>query len=259
MQSTIVRLAGLALVLGGAMAAMPAQAAPEEIQVYMDEIDAKGAVGLDVHLNDVFTGEGGADYPGGEASLHRVRVTPEFSLGLGGGFEGGVYLPLATIAGDGKFRVEGFKLRMKWINPQHKATGFYYGANFEIGRVNYRLDQNPWNAEFKTILGWRGGRWSLAANGNFDFPVSGPVKLPLTIQIATRATYAVTPDLALGVESYNDVGTFTRLGHLGENEQIGFAVATTHIGGFDFDFGIGRGYAGSADHLVGRVIVGVPL
>ena len=75
----------------------PALAAPEEVQVYMDELGAKGEVGLDLHLNHVAEGSFTPDYPGQQSGLHRWRLTPEFSLGLGHGFEAGLYLPLATL------------------------------------------------------------------------------------------------------------------------------------------------------------------
>jgi hypothetical protein len=39
-----------------AAAAGAAQAAPEEVQVYMNEMSAPGAFGLDVHVNDVVSG-----------------------------------------------------------------------------------------------------------------------------------------------------------------------------------------------------------
>lgn len=239
--------------------AQPALAAPEEIQVYQDEIGPRGKVGLDVHLSDVFTGEGGADYPGGEPSLHRIRITPEFSLGLGSGFEAGLYLPLATIAGDGTLRAQGIKTRLKWIAPHNPDRGFYWGGNFEIGRVAYRLDQNPWNAEFKGIAGWRGGRWSLAANANVDFTVSGPAPGPATLELATKVEYAVTPTLALGVENFNEIGPFRRLGFLGENAHTSLGTVSTRLGGFDFAFGLGAGYGTNGDHLLTRLIVGVPL
>jgi len=251
----IVRLGLLAL---GMLCGTAARATDEEIQVYVDDIGAKGAVGLDIHINHVLAGDPGADYPGGEPSLHRLRVTPEFSLGLGNGFEAGLYLPLATIASDDVFRIQGVKFRMKWIAPHDEMKGFYWGANFEIGRVAYRLDQNPWNAEFKTIAGWRGGKWNLAVNGNLDFKVSGPVPAPATFQLATKAAYSITPGFALGIESYNDFGTFDRFGVFSENEQATYLTADTHIGKWDLNLGVGWGYAASADHLIAKMIVGVP-
>lgn len=248
-----------AIILAAAIPFAPAHAADEEIQVYMDEIGPRGAIGLDIHLNHVLDGDLGADYPGAEPGLHRLRITPEFSLGLGGGFEVGAYMPLATIARDNVLRIQGVKLRLKWIAPHDEEKGVYWGANFEIGRVAYRLDQNPWNAELKTIAGWRGNGWNLAVNGNFDFKVSGPAAAPLTFQLATKASYALTRGFALGIESYNDFGAFSRFGDFAANEQATYLTADTHIGKWDFNLGIGRGYAASDDHLVAKMVVGVPL
>jgi hypothetical protein len=255
------RAAASAAVMGLAFAgaAEPAQAADEEIQVYMDEIGPKGAVGLDIHVNHVLSGDRGADYPGGEPSLHRLRVTPEFSLGLGGGFEAGAYLPLTTLAADGVYRVQGVKLRMKWIAPHDEAKGFYWGLNFELGRVAHRLDENPWNAELKSIAGWRGGKWNLAVNGNLDFKVSGPVPAPATFQLATKASYNLTPGFALGVESYNDFGAFAHFGKFADNEQMTYLTADTHLGKWDFNIGLGEGYGTSGDHLVAKLVIGVPI
>jgi hypothetical protein len=58
------------------LAAQPAKAAPEEIQVYMDEMDKPGHFGLDTHLNYVTDGTYTDDYPGQQQALHRLRITP---------------------------------------------------------------------------------------------------------------------------------------------------------------------------------------
>ncbi|MBC7492425.1 MAG: hypothetical protein H7241_08290, partial [Novosphingobium sp.] len=76
------RITKAALLMAGLIAPVVAHAAPEEIQVYLDEINRPGEVGLDVHINHVLSGDGSPDYPGAESSLHRLRITPEFSLGL---------------------------------------------------------------------------------------------------------------------------------------------------------------------------------
>ncbi|PEL48011.1 hypothetical protein CN633_31895, partial [Bacillus toyonensis] len=58
--------------LAGAMAlATPCRAAPEEIQVYMDEMDQPGHFGLDTHINDVTAGTPTDEYPGQQQALHR--------------------------------------------------------------------------------------------------------------------------------------------------------------------------------------------
>ncbi len=49
-------IAGVALA-AAVIAATPAAAAPEEIQVYMDEMSDPGQFGLDIHNNYVLTGD----------------------------------------------------------------------------------------------------------------------------------------------------------------------------------------------------------
>ena len=242
----------------GLVLAVPAHAADEEIQVYMDELNPAGAIGLDVHVNDVLDGDGTPAYPGAESTLHRWRVTPEFSLGLGGGFELGAYLPLATVGRDGVGRVEGAKARLKWLAP-HKEQGFYWGANFEIGRVDHRADENPWNGEFKLIAGWRDEKWTLAANANIDFTVSGPNPAPASAQLATKIGYAVAPGVILGVENYNGLGEFRSLGHLDRQEHATFLTADFPLGKWEVNAGIGRGYGTSADKTIVKLVLGVPI
>jgi hypothetical protein len=244
-------------VSGVLVVAAPARAADEEIQVYMDELNAPGEVGLDVHVNDVLEGDRTPDYPGAESSLHRWRITPEWSLGVGGGFELGAYLPLTTIGNDGVFRVEGAKARVKWLAP-HGDKGFYWGANLEVGRVARRLDEDPWNGEFKFIAGWRDERWTLAANANIDFVISGPVRSPATVQVATKIGYAVAPDVIVGVESYNGVGEFSSLGFR-DQEQATFLTADFPLGKWKFNAGFGKGYGASADSTIVKFVISVPI
>jgi len=239
-------------------AATQAHAADEEIQVYMDELNPAGRFGLDVHVNDVLRGDRAPAYPGAETNLHRWRVTPEFSLGLGHGFELGAYLPLATIAPDGVLRVQGVKGRLKWLAP-HKDEGFYWGLNFEIGRVGHRLDQNPWNSELKLIGGWRRGKWIAAVNGNIDFTVSGPAPAPATFELASKLGYALTPVLTLGIESYDGMGELKSWGHLSQNEHASYLVLDAKLGKWDVNAGIGKGYGANGDDVVLKFVIGVPI
>lgn len=81
-----------------------AQAADEEIQVYMDEMNPIGGYGLDLHLNYVPDGRGrNLDYAGQASSQGRFRITPEFSYGLTSEIELGAYLPLMEINSSGSF------------------------------------------------------------------------------------------------------------------------------------------------------------
>lgn len=247
-------LATLAL----AVSARPAQAAPEEVQVYTNDINAPGQVGLELHVNHVATGDPTPDYPGGQSSTGRLRVTPEWSYGIDEHFELGVYLPLTTIDNHGTFRADGYKIRLKWL-PQHSERGVYYGINYEVGREDHHLDQNPWNNEVKLIGGWEGNRWLIGGNVNFDFALSGPAKAPPAVELDTKVGYKLQEATLIGFETYNGAGNTTSFGHFGSSDQATYLTLDTKVGRWDVNAGIGRGYGANADHLILKMIVGVPI
>ena len=244
-----------------ALVALPAGAlaAPEEIQVYMDEMNHPGQFGLDLHNNYVVAGDEGPDYPGAQASLHTYRLTPEFSYGLDESFELGAYLPLLTVTGHDGVRAQGVKARIKYLSPGSRAGVRWWGVNLEIGRVDHALDTNPWNAELKAIAGGRSDKWLLAANFNFDAVVSGPQHGPVSLDVDTKLSYTVTPNLQLGLESYNGLGAASHPGPLSGEDQSLYLAADTRISRWEVNVGIGRGYGASRDGWIVKAIIGVPI
>jgi hypothetical protein len=240
--------------------ASEARAADEEIQVYMDEMNKAGGYGLDVHLNYTPQGRGpDVDYPGQMSSERRWRITPEWAYGVTDNLELGLYLPLLTIDPRGGAEWGGVKGRIKFIAPKPKDSPFFWGLNFELGRVRRELDINPWNAELKGIAGYRTGPWTLAGNLNIDWMVSGPDHTPVAYQVATKLSYALREGLAVGVENYNDVGAGDRLGRFGESNQQVYLVVDKSFGRWDLDLGAGYGYGEPEDRWVIKAIVGVPI
>ena len=226
--------------LAGLMLGNPAWAAPEEIQVYMDEMGDKGEFGLDVHLNYVRSGSAVPDYPGAQAPRHVFRVTPEFSYGLTPNLELGLYV-LTSRDTNGNSTVDGQKLRLKYIAPKAADQAYFVGANREIGRVDFRLNENPWNGELKGIFGYRVDRWTLALNTNIGFKIAGPVDSPPTWSLATKVAYKTDRDFQIGFESYNELGELNRLGNTDLNQlsQTLYAVVDAGIKGWDINFGVG--------------------
>lgn len=239
--------------------AQPALAAPEEVQVYMDEMDKPGHFGLDTHINYVPDGTLTDDYPGQQQSLHRMRITPEFSYGITPNFEAGLYLPLATLDGQGRLDPGGVKSRLKFIAPRAQGQTWWWGANFEIGHVNHKLDINPWNAELKGIIGMREGKWTLAENANIDFVVSGPQSHSPEVEFDTKLAYAVSRMVQLGLESYNGTGSFAHFGAVSDSDQSVFAVADIDMGHWALNLGVGHGFGTNADHTIIKAIVSIPL
>jgi hypothetical protein len=256
MNGWAVRIAGA---LGVLVVAGGARAADEEIQVYMDEIGTPHALGLDVHLNYVPDGRVQPDYPGEEASGGRFRVTPEWSYALNPNLEFGAYLPLAEIRRDGSFEVGGAKARIKWVAPRAEGQDSFWGLNFEIGKVRHDLDRNPWNAELKGIVGTRKGPWTLAANLNVDWVVSGPDHGPPDLQLATKLGYSLNKQTSIGIESYNALGTTHRLSRFDEGDHQAYLVMDRSFGHWDLNMGVGYGYGAPEDRWILKMIVGVPI
>ena len=246
--------AALALAAAGA-----AQAADEEIQVYMDEIGPPHRAGLDVHLNYVPDGRTLADYPGEQSSEGRTRVTPEWSYALNPDLELGLYLPLMTVSRGGTFRAGGVKGRVKWIAPRAQGQDWFWGANFEIGRVARDLDLNPWNAELKGIVGLRKGRWTLGGNLNIDWVVSGPQHGPVEFQVAAKAAYRLDEATQIGLESYNGLGGGSSFGKLSRQDHQTYLVLDRSLGPWDLNLGVGRGYGQPEDRWILKTVVGVPI
>ncbi len=140
------------------------------------------------------------------------------------------------------------------------ATGVSIGGRTSRSAKSlHRVDQNPWNGELKLIGGWRDERWTLAANVNVDFVVSGPDPAPASVEIATKVGYKVAPNVTLGLESYNGVGTFSSFGHFDRNDHASFLTADFALGRWDFDAGIGKGYGTNADSTILKFVIGVPI
>lgn len=249
----------LGLSVAAVLACWPASAlaSPEEIQVYMDELNQPGEIGLDIHNNYVLSGDSSTDYSAQRQSRHQYRITPEFSLGLSHHFELGAYLPLAAIDDHGRFSIDGAKLRLKYLGSS-SGNRWFWGGNFELGRVRYALDQNPWNAELKGIGGVHAGRWTVAANANLDFKVSGPESAPASLELATKINFAVSKGFALGVENYTGMGELRQFGRFGSSEQSTYVTADTHIGKWDLNLGVGHGYGANPDRWIAKAIVSVP-
>ena len=248
--------AALSLILPASLwlSTAPALAADEEIQVYLDDMRAPGKFGVDVHNNYVFKGRGSPDYPGEQPPGRVYRLTPEFTYGVTDQLEFGLYL-LTTRDAAGSWHGDGAKVRVKFIAPHDAEKGWFWGGNLEIGRTDSRVSETPWNAQFKGILGWRGGAWLLAANPNINFKLSrngGPVTDSLDLKLNRK----VDEKTGLGLEAYTEWGPLRRPDAWNRNSKTVFAVVDHDFGDFDLNLGVGRGLTHEADRWLFKFIVG---
>jgi len=232
-----------------------AAGAPEEIQVYMDDLTKPGGFGADVHNNFVMSGSSTPDYPGAQPPDHVYRLTPEFYYGISNTFEAGLYLLTTTTPGN-PTNYDGEKLRLKYIAPHDETQGSFWGTNLEIGKTSLRVAQAAWNAELKGIYGYRSGRWTFAVNPNFDWSLSAPSS-PVSLDIDTKIAYQTNAGYQVGVESYNELGPLQNLGHLNQLSETLYGVIDTELGKFDLNAGIGRGLTTVSDRWLVKFIIGV--
>lgn len=234
-----------------------AWAVSEEIQVYMDEINVPKEFGLDIHTNYVISGRRIPEYLGAQAPGHVFRITPEFSYGLSPNWELGGYV-LVSHATRENSSVDGEKIRLKFLATKAADQSYFWGANLEVGRVAYRLDQNPWNAELKGMFGYRGDRWTFATNPNIGWKISGPVASPSSFHLDSKIAYKTDHDVEVGLESYNEFGPLRHMGHFNQQSQTVFAVVDVNVHGWDLNLGIGRGLNSASDRWLVKAIVNVP-
>lgn len=237
----------------------PALAAPDEIQVYLDDIRDPGEAGLELHLNYVPKGRKTPDFPG-EIPPHRViRVMPEISLGLAPNWDVGLYLPFQANP-DGNAYSNTARLRLKYLAPTENSKPFFWGVNFEAGYVPLRVSEDRYALEMRFISGYRNGPWLLAFNPILGFALSGPNKsatpdLDLTFKVARE----INDEWAIGFEHYAGFGRINKMANSSQQDQVLYFVTDFEHKGFGVNFGIGRGLTNSSDEWVIKTIISIPL
>lgn len=250
----------IALLTGCVLSPLPVLAAPEELQVYLDEFADVGKFGLDFHTNFVTSAESGA------TSRNMLRVTPELSYGINEHWEGALYW--LTSAGPeqqgGQPVSDGYKLRLKW-RPKAPSTDspWYWAVNFEVGELARRFYPDSPSSELKFIGMWKAGAWTLGGNLNFGRSLRSDAQQGTTAEIDAKVAYRVAGgqalDLQLGLEHYAGLGTLKNLYASDERTALTFLVADFGFKGWDFNLGLGQATGATQDKVVLKAIIGVPL
>src|ERR1700761_7655984 len=110
-------------------AALPpaALAAPEEVQVYRDDVTPLHRFGVEVNQSYIPAGPVEDIGPIGQVGLY--RLTPELDYGVARDWEIGI-LAETTIR-DGAFDAHGAKVHTRWIAPKPADQPWYVGFNAE--------------------------------------------------------------------------------------------------------------------------------
>ncbi len=235
-----------------------ALAAPDEIQVYTEELNAPGEFGLEQHLNYVIKGRQTADYQGQMTSHHVTQITPEFSYGLTQNLEAGLYVPLAINSAGDTF-LNGLRLRLKYIVPRQHNEAVFYGLNVEVGRDSSRISDSISGMELRPIIGYRDVRWLLSFNPILNVGLATNVSHQPQFEPALKLTYSVDAGARAGLEYYGAYGSLSHMSPSNQRSHTLFAVADVEIHGFGINFGLGRGFVNAGDTWVMKAIIALPL
>ena len=248
-------LAALSLLASGVCLA-----APEEIQVYLDEFADPGKFGLDFHTNYVLSAKPGS------ITRRMLRVTPELSYGINENWEAGFYW--LTSAGPEQSRgnpvTDGVKVRAKWRPHAMTADSPWYGAiNFELGQLSRRFFPDATSGEVKFIGLYRQGPWTLGANLNIDRALRNHPQQPATSELDSKVAYRVTStqegDVQIGIENYAFLGPLRTQTGLSTKTASTFLVADFSFRRWDFNVGLGKASGVTTDKWLVKAILGMPL
>jgi hypothetical protein len=234
-----------------------ASAAPDEIQVYTEEINVPGEFGLEQHLNYTLEGAKTPDFLGQMTSHHVLQVTPEFSYGITETLEGGLYLPIAFTA-DGNSYINGLRLRLKFIAPRAAEEKFFYGLNVEVGYDAPRTSQSNTGMELRPIIGYRDEVWLLSFNPILNVALAANADHQPQFEPALKLAHRVVDEVRAGFEYYGEFGGVNHLLPVAQSVQTLFAVVDVEVQGWDVNFGIGRGNTNASDKWVAKGIIALP-
>lgn len=251
------------LLLIGVLAAfvtsgVDAFAAPDEIQVYTEELNDPGQFGLEQHINYSIKGRQASDYPGQMPSQHVLQITPEFSYGVTSNLEAGLYVPFAFTPGGDSF-LNGLRARLKYIAPRQSDEHMFYGLNVEIGRDSVRTSDSISAMEVRPIIGYRDVRWLISFNPILTLGLAANVSHQPQFEPALKLTHSVVEGVRSGLEYYGAYGSLSHPLASDQRAHSLYAVADIDKGGYDVDFGIGRGYVNAEDQWVMKAIIALPL
>ena len=233
-------------------------AAPDEIQVYTEELNAPGEFGLEQHLNYTIKGQQTPDYPGQMTSHHVTQITPEFSYGLTQNLEAGLYLPLAINPAGDTF-LNGLRLRLKYIAPRQLNEATFYGLNVEVGRDSSRISDSISGMELRPIIGYRDVRWLLSFNPILNVGLAANVSHQPQFEPALKLTHSVGAAARAGLEYYGEYGPLSHLLPRSQRAHTVYAVTDVEMHGFGINFGLGRGFVNAGDTWVMKAIIALPL
>ena len=167
--------------------------------------------------------------------------------------EVGAYVPLYSWTDNGRFLIDGAKLRAEFVVPHAHDRSFFYGVNFEFS-FNARYWEPTRNSgEIRPIIGGRIGLVDLIVNPVLDTWFQGLGSSDFAP--AARVAYNLSESWAAAFEHYADYGRLSHFEPLSRQQQTLFAVVDYKADPVSVEFGIGHGFTAASDALVLKMIL----
>jgi hypothetical protein len=256
-KNKIILTLGVLVAFGGLIFAQTAHAAPDEIQVYTDDMNEPGDFGVELHVNYVLDGAKQSGYAGGSPSHHMLQTTPEFSYGITKNWEAGMYVP-ASYEENGNLYGNGLRLRMKYIATPATDSKMFWGLNVEYGYSNLRVAESEWGMELRPIIGYRTDNWLLSFNPILSMDLSGNFNQSPQFEPALKVARTVADGVQAGFEYYGEYGYANNMLPATERTNYLYAAVDIEKHGFDMNFGIGRGDSNASDSWIAKAIIAFP-
>lgn len=234
-----------------------AMAAPDEIEVYTDEISKPGQYGLELHMNHSIQGLKTPAYAGQTPSQHLTQATPELYYGLTNTLEAGLYLPLG-IDPQGNTSLNGIRARLKYIAPHAEEDALFWGLNGEIGRASIRRSESGGVAELRPIIGYRGNDWLTSFNPILNMSLDNRFSHIPAFEPAVKLTHSVFGDFHAGAEYYGEYGPITSFVPANQRSHTLYGVIDLERPSYDLNLGIGRGYVNATDRWMLKAVATIP-
>ncbi len=184
---------------------------------------------------------------------HTLNGVPEWAYGVADWLELGTYLPLYSWTGDGRFLIDGAKLRAEFVVPHAEERQFFYGINFELSFSADYWEPTRTSGEIRPILGVRFGPVDLIVNPILDTSFQGLGSLDFAPE--ARVAYNFSESWAAAFEYYGDYGRLSQFEPLSGQQQTLFAVVDYKGDPVSVEFGIGHGFTAASDALVLKMIL----
>lgn len=249
------------LVTGPGALAPVCAALPDEIQVYVDDLNDAGRYSLQLHVNATPSGISEPEYHGESVAAHGERATAEFAYGLTPDLEAGLYVPVVREAG-ASLRLPGLKLRLKWVplRPPEGGSGGFAGLNGELAQVQHRFDSAGRGFELRPILGWHDAIWLLAVNPVLEFPLQGPDRTQAPdFSPSFKVSRMVARGISTGPEYYAELGAVDRFDSLARQKHTLYWAVDIDRAPWNVNLGIGRGLTSVTDRWTVKAIINIPL